>query len=83
MQKCHSDGMGMRKISALTGRSFETVSKHIFKKHRNRKVQPKGRPRAIAAATLKRLSKAHETLLRENPRAEVTIKQVKASVGLS
>ena len=44
MQKCHSEGMGVRKISALTGRSFETVSKHIFKKHRNRKVQPKGRP---------------------------------------
>ena len=82
MRKCHSEGMGVRKISALTGRSFETVSKHVFKKHRNRKPQPKGRPRVITAATLKRLIKAHEKLLRENPRAEVTIRQVKAAVGL-
>ena len=29
MQQCHSKGMGVRKISALTGRPFETVSKHI------------------------------------------------------
>ena len=45
-------------------------------------MQPKGRPRAITAASLKRLIKAHEKLLRESPRAEVTISQVKAKVGL-
>ena len=82
MKQCHSEGMGVRKISALTGRSLDTVSKHIFKKHSRKKVQPKGRPRAITAASLKRLIKAHEKLLRESPRAEVTISQVKAKVGL-
>ena len=33
MKRCHSEGMGVRKISSLTGRSLDTVSKHIFKKH--------------------------------------------------
>ena len=61
MQKCHSEGMGVRKIGVLIGRTFESIEAHV-QAHRNRKVQPKGRPRAIAAATLKRLIKAHEKL---------------------
>ena len=39
MKQCHSAGMGVRKISALTGRSLDTVSKHTFKKHNKKKVQ--------------------------------------------
>ena len=83
MKKLHEQGMGVRKIRQVTGRSFDTISKHIFKKHRPMKAKAKGRPPAITAAILKRLVKAHETLTQQRPSMEVTIKHIKAKVGLT
>ena len=31
MKKLHEQGMGVRKIRQVTGRPFDTISKHIFK----------------------------------------------------
>lgn len=83
MKKLHAQGFGLRKIRALTGRSFDTISNHVFKKHTTKKARPKGRPAIITAAILKRLVKAHEELVRKSPNTEVTIKRVKAKVGLT
>ena len=83
MQRMHSEGMGLRKIKAVTGRSFDTISKHVFKKHYMKKTKAKGRPRVITTTVFRRLVAAHEQLLKQRPRAEVTIKQVKAKVGLT
>ena len=42
MKKMHGQGMGLRKMRAITGHSFDTTSKHLFKKNNARKVNPKG-----------------------------------------
>ena len=34
MKKIHEQGMGLRKIRKVTGRPFETIPKHVFKKIR-------------------------------------------------
>ena len=83
IKKLHSQGMGLRKIRAVTGRSFDTLSKHLFPKNVHKKVKAKGRPRLINARLLKRLRVAHEKLVSERPSVEVTIKRVKAKVGLT
>ena len=77
MRRMHREGMGVRKISALVGRSFETISKHIFKKNLRKEAQPKGRPSAIDKATLRKLKTTHERLLNQRPTSDVTIKEVK------
>ena len=83
MKKMHEQGMGLRKIRSMTGRSFDTISKHVFKKNKVRKVNPKGRPPAISPSMFKLVWAAHEKLIKTNPNKEVTIKAVKANVGLT
>ena len=83
IRRMHRKGMGIRKISALVGRSFETISKHVFKKNLRKKAQPKGRPRAIDKATLRKLKTTHERLLNQRPTSDVTIKEVKAKAGVT
>ena len=75
--------MGLRKIRAITGRSFDTISKHLFKKNNARKVNPKGRPPATSPSMFKRLWAAHTKMIKTSPSKEVTIKAVKAKVGLT
>ena len=83
MRRMHREGMGVRKISALVGRSFETISKHIFKKNLRKKAQPEGRPSAIDKATLGKLKTTHERLPSQRPTSDVTIKEVKAKAGVT
>ena len=50
MQKWHSEGMGVRKIGVLIGRTFETVSKHMFKHTVTGRCSPRG---ALAPSLLR------------------------------
>ena len=42
MKKLHEQGMGVREIQEVFGRSFDTISKHVFKKNRRAKTRAKG-----------------------------------------
>ena len=82
MRKSHNESMGLRKITALTGRGFQTISKHVFTKNTAKKVRAKGRPAKITPCVYKRLLTAHKKLVSAKPGKEVTVKQVRTKIGL-
>lgn len=80
MRHMHGEGFGVKKIASAIGRSTDTVSKHVFKKHL--KKAPKGRPVAIGPATYKKVESVYQKMLRECKGQEVTVTMVKQRMKL-
>lgn len=80
MRHMHGEGMGVKKIAAATGRSTDTVSKHVFKRHGKTKFC--GRPVAISPAVYKKVEKGYQKMLREAKGREVTVAMVKERLKL-
>ena len=83
MQKWHQEGLGVKKISERLERSTDTISKHLFKKHRRGGNKPLGRPAAITDAQFAKIIKTYETMLAQaKNQAEVTAKALKVRMRL-
>lgn len=82
MKAWHSDGVGVRAIAKRLRRSTDTVSKHLFKKHK-RNPKPVGRPRAIAPKTFTKVQKTYEkAIANAGAKHEVTANMVKRRMRL-
>ena len=77
VRNLHRNGMGFDQIRDATGRSKDTLSRHIFKKNIAKKA--KGRPRIVTAGVYIRLEKALAALQKKaGGLSEVTVTMVKA-----
>lgn len=83
MRALHAQGLGVKKIAAMLGRSSDTATKHIFKKNKKKKMAPKGRPVSITPARFKKMLKVYEGMLVESQPGEVTIAMIKERLGLT
>ena len=81
MKRLHDEGIGVKKVAASVGRSSDTVSKHVFKKHFRQTTQV-GRPVVINEAKFKQLQKGYQKMLREVTGKEVTINMLKRKLKL-
>lgn len=74
-------GMSMREIADLTGRSTDTVSKHLRPMKR---VVPLGRPKSVTSAVWKRLHRSLQVLQKKaDATKEVTAEMVKQHAGVT
>ena len=80
--KLHKQGMGVKKIRAITGRSTDTISKHVFRKNTWRKKL--GRPCVITDQVMKRLKTLHAKMTASaNGKHEITVTMLKERMGLA
>ena len=77
MKRWHAEGLGVKTIASRLGRSTDTISKHIFKKH-VRGAKPVGRPAAITPAVLKKVKATYTKMISEvSAKSEVTVGKIK------
>lgn len=81
MKHLHGDGLGVKKIAAALGRSSDTVSKHLYRRH-TKKAGSVGPKVYISEAKYKQMAKAYQKLLRDAQGKEVTVKMVKKHMKL-
>ena len=81
MQQWREEGESVNDIAALTKRSTDTVSKHLYKKKRAKK--PLGRPVAISEKDWPHVENTYNKLLAEaDTKTEVTANMVRLAAGL-
>jgi hypothetical protein len=86
MQTLHQEGVGVGKIATRLRRSKDTVSKHIFKKHRRGGPPVTGRPKDIDDKCFDKILSKYDTMLskaslKSGPK-EVTVAMLKKAMRL-
>ena len=86
MQSLHKEGVGVGKIASRLRRSKDTVSQHIFKKHRRGGPASLGRPKDIDDKLFEKILSKYDAMLSKASRGsgpkEVTVAMVKKAMRL-